>query len=381
METRSKELWLIGYFLARFGNAIVSQKKTPPIEFNNMTWKEVYKSFYDKLGARRSVKSFENSLKNCRDTFDGHFGNSRRTGWRDSYGKPVKLPALAQSIFNKYSGISRELIWGEIKVLSSACEKIKFGKTSTNIKEVNLVLINHTSMKNPNWTREELILALDLYFNLDQGQMHKGHPDVIKVSDELIGLNIHKEIPDKVKFRNPSSVSRRLGNFKTMDSGYDGEGLANSGKLAKQIWKEFNQHRDKLRKEADLIRQLYLKPRSQKQKDLAEQKFNHQSEFLFQFHRNRETDPLVNKVKKGMVLMSSKSLKCEVCGFDSIAFYGEIGSDLMEIHYIKELKNEPGLESSPMEDFIIVCSNCHKVLDKKLGLIDADDLKMLIRKR
>ena len=82
-----------------------------------------------------------------------------------------------------------------------------------------------------------------------------------------------------------------------------------------------------------------------------------------------------------MVLTNSKSLKCEVCGFDSVAFYGELGNDLMEIHYKKESKNEPGLESSSMEDFIIVCSNCHKALDKNFGLLNADDLKKIIRKR
>jgi len=82
-----------------------------------------------------------------------------------------------------------------------------------------------------------------------------------------------------------------------------------------------------------------------------------------------------------MVLTNSKSLKCEVCGFDLVSFYGELGNDLMEIHFEKELKNEPGLESSSMEDFIIVCSNCHKVLDKNFGLINANDLRVIIRKR
>ena len=85
------------------------------------------------------------------------------------------------------------------------------------------------------------------------------------------------------------------------------------------------------------------------------------------------------KVKKELVLSISKSLKCEVCGFDSISFYGELGNDLMEIHYNKDLKTEPGLESSSMEDFIIVCSNCHKVLDKNFAIINDTDLKSIVR--
>ncbi|MES2592193.1 MAG: hypothetical protein V4608_09935 [Bacteroidota bacterium] len=236
-------------------------------------------------------------------------------------------------------------------------------------------------MKNPDWIREELILALDLYFDLDQGQMHHGHPDVIRVSNELIELNIHKTVPYPNKFRSPGAISRRLGNFKTMDNGYRGGGLINSGKLAKEIYKEFNQHRDKLRKEAALIKQLYLKSKFNKEPLLISPKIYQKSDFLFQFHKNREMDPLVNKVKKEIVQANSKSLKCEVCGFNSVSFYGELGNDLMEIHYKKELKNEPGLEPSSMDDFIIVCSNCHKVLDKNFALLDANDLKKIIKKR
>lgn len=113
-------------------------------------------------------------------------------------------------------------------------------------------------MRNPNWKREELILALDLYFNLDQGQMQKNNPKVIKISNEIRGLNIHKNIPDKVKFRNPSGVSRKLGNFKSIDNNYKGKGLRHLGKLDIEIWNEFKDYRNKLRKEANKIRRVYL---------------------------------------------------------------------------------------------------------------------------
>lgn len=368
-ELHSKEFWLVAFFLSKFGNPVEGKETQPPVELNTTLWRVAYKKFYTQLGAGKTGRTFENGMKNCRDAYDGHTATSGRTGWRDKEGNPVKLPAEAQSIFNKYKSISREKIWKEIQELLSENSKPK--------KKTKVVSDKKT---NPDWTREELILALDLYFDLDQGQMHKGHPNVIKVSNELRALEIHKDIPDQKKFRNPSGISRRLGNFKTMDSGYEGEGLPNSGKLAKEVFKEFANRRDKLRKEADLIRQLYLKPKSEKSK-ASEPKFNYNSDFLFQYHKNRETDPLVVKVKKEIVLTESKKLKCEVCGFDSLAFYGEIGNDLMEIHYNKELKTEPGLESSDMNGFVIVCSNCHKALDKNFGLIDVADLKKLIRKK
>jgi predicted HNH restriction endonuclease len=83
-------------------------------------------------------------------------------------------------------------------------------------------------------------------------------------------------------------------------------------------------------------------------------------------------------VKKETALLTADSLSCEICGFDPVVFYGEIGNDVLEIHYNKGLNSDPGLEASLMEDFIIVCSNCHKVLDKNFHIIDSIDLKNII---
>lgn len=234
-------------------------------------------------------------------------------------------------------------------------------------------------MKNPNWNREELILALDLYFQMDYGQMHGRNPLIIRLSEELRKLNIHKNIPDKEKFRSPSSVALKLANLKRSDQNFKGRGMRDGGKLEKEIWKEFHSHRDTLKKEADIIRQVYLTSDSVSKEILN--RTTSKSGFFYSYHKNRETDPLVIKVKKEMTLINTKSLKCEVCGFDPLSFYGELGSEVAEVHYNKELRQEPGLESSSMEDFIIICSNCHKILDKSYGVLDSNDLKKIIHKR
>lgn len=372
MAKLSKEHWLVAFFLSKYGNTIEGNETTPPVELNTVSWKVSYQYFYRYFGEGRTLQTFENSLKNCRDTFDGHINSSGRKGWRNGDKSPVSLPLEAKGVFSKYSLVHREIIWREIQNIISKRQNETSKSNSLNITK---------RRTNPDWTRQELILALNLYFDLDQGQMHKNNPDVVRVSNELRELNVHPEIPDIEKFRNPSGVSRRLGNFKTMDSGYDGEGLANSGKLAKEIFTEFKNHRDKLRKEADLIKELYLKSKEKSNTIVADTKLKYSAEFLFQIHKNRELNPMVMREKREAVLSISESLKCEVCGFDSVSFYGELGNDLMEIHYNKELKTEPGLESSNMKDFIIVCSNCHRALDKNYGLLDATDLKKIIRKK
>ena len=46
-------------------------------------------------------------------------------------------------------------------------------------------------MKNPNWTKDELILALELYFRDETSRGNKTHPEVIKLSQILNSLPIH----------------------------------------------------------------------------------------------------------------------------------------------------------------------------------------------
>lgn len=78
------------------------------------------------------------------------------------------------------------------------------------------------------WTRDELILAINLYCKLPFGKMHKATPEIIKFA-ELIG-------------RTPSSIALKLGNFASFDPTLQERGVkgaSNASKLDKQIWDEF----------------------------------------------------------------------------------------------------------------------------------------------
>lgn len=72
-------------------------------------------------------------------------------------------------------------------------------------------------MRNPKWQRDEIILALDLYFNLESGQMNATNNDIIELSKILNQLPIHENRPDEVRFRNPNGVALKLSNFLAID--------------------------------------------------------------------------------------------------------------------------------------------------------------------
>ena len=66
--------------------------------------------------------------------------------------------------------------------------------------------------KNPPWERDELILALDLYFRHDPLHISDSHPEVVKLSKILNSLPIHQDRPDAIRFRNPNGVYMKLCN-------------------------------------------------------------------------------------------------------------------------------------------------------------------------
>ena len=97
--------------------------------------------------------------------------------------------------------------------------------------------------KSPNWTREELILAFNLYLKLPFGKMHKGNPDVIKLAT-LLGR------------RTPDSMAIRLVNFANVDPYHQQrgvKGMDGGRKQVEPIWHEFINNQEDLVFESERI--------------------------------------------------------------------------------------------------------------------------------
>ena len=77
--------------------------------------------------------------------------------------------------------------------------------------------------RNRPWSKEELILALDLYLKIGRGDVN--HPDVINLSETLNRLSDASTEGDPDKFRNPNGVGLKLSNFARLDGNYSGKGM------------------------------------------------------------------------------------------------------------------------------------------------------------
>lgn len=111
---------------------------------------------------------------------------------------------------------------------------------------------------NPNWTRDEAVLALDLYVNGFGRRMPSSQADaaVVALSDLLQRLAIHPSHTRPANFRSPSSVYLKLSNFRNIDPSTDRLGSSHGAEIDREVWAEFADDPGRLRKAAETIRRL-----------------------------------------------------------------------------------------------------------------------------
>lgn len=97
-------------------------------------------------------------------------------------------------------------------------------------------------MPSNNWTREELIIAFNLYCKIPFGKIHNRNPEIIALAKAL--------------GRTPSAVGWKLANFARLDPALQKRnitGAAHGSKLDVEVWNEFNQDWDKLAFESEKL--------------------------------------------------------------------------------------------------------------------------------
>jgi len=238
--------------------------------------------------------------------------------------------------------------------------------------------------RNPNWTRDELILALDLYFRSGRKQLDASVPEVIELSKILNSLHIHRSDERNVDFRNSHGISMKLANFSSIDPEYLGVGLRRGGKLDKEIWDEYSTDIEKLNTTAKSIRQgITWISTSMSYKEFEREKSVSEDEFpegriLERIHKYKERSSKASQEKKAKVLKEKGKLECEVCGFDYLEVYGELGYGFAESHHIVPVSQLVAGQKTKLGDLAIVCANCHRMLHRSKPLLSISELRVIL---
>src|SRR5690554_3311878 len=74
---------------------------------------------------------------------------------------------------------------------------------------------------------------------------------------------------------------------------------------------------------------------------------------------------IVRIAKKRALTSDNGRIKCECCGFDFVEYYGPLGLGFMECHH--KIPLAKGKRITKVTDLALVCSNCHRMLHKKIA--------------
>ena len=217
--------------------------------------------------------------------------------------------------------------------------------------------MSDASTKNPNWSQEETILALELYLELERTVPSVSHPEVVALSSLLRSNPVYSDAIKTPSFRNAASVAFKISNI---HSAAGGHGFENNSKLDRSLWSRLGQHPTKVRSLAQAIRLAFEeKPVPPITVEGSEPEFL-EGRLITRLHRRKERDP---KLRKRVLAdrRSNDRLRCDCCEVGSSPILGDLGFAMFEVHHIDPL-GWSGRRRTKLSDLAFLCANCHRLL-------------------
>ena len=212
---------------------------------------------------------------------------------------------------------------------------------------------------NPNWTRDETILALALYFASGERVPSKSAPEVGELSALLRSLPYHQGAARQPTFRNPEGVAFKLQNIRQVATG---KGLGNVSRVDRTIWEEFGDKPHEVAQLAAAIRSG-VSEFANADEPAPEEEFS-EGRLLTALHERRER----NRALRDLLLKKrlSDGLRCEMCGFHRPELPQDLQGALFEVHHNLPLSSG-GERRTRVEDLSLLCACCHRLIHRLIA--------------
>lgn len=236
-------------------------------------------------------------------------------------------------------------------------------------------------MRNPDWVRDEIILAMDLYVRAGRKQLPPSHEEVIRLSELLNRLPIHPPASRDENFRNANGISMILGDFLGVDPVHNQPGLSRNNQLQAAVWADFIDRPHLLSRTAQAIESASGSPNVTDLFEVMEDEdVFPEGHLLSRQHAVREKNRSAVSAKINAVMGKAGRLACEGCSFDFFAFYGELGQGFAECHHTIPLSEAVLQRKTRLTDLAIVCANCHRMLHRIRPVISTASLRCLVER-
>ena len=239
--------------------------------------------------------------------------------------------------------------------------------------------------RNPSWSRDELLLALDLYLKHRASPPGKDSSEVLELSKFLNKIGAALGTVEAETYRNANGVYMKMMNFRRFDTEYtkDGKvGLTRGNKDEEIVWNEYSGATARLAAVVAAIRAAIESPNADRElggEDEPEIEQAEEGRVLTRVHRSRERSRKLVESKKKVALKQHGRLFCEACGFDFSIRYGSAGEGLIDVHHTKPVHTLLPGEVTKLEDLALLCANCHRVIHATRRWLSIDQLRGLIR--
>jgi 5-methylcytosine-specific restriction protein A len=249
--------------------------------------------------------------------------------------------------------------------------------------------LTEEQLSNPDWTRDELIVALNVYLKHRPNPPGKDSSEIADFSRTLRRLG-EKLFPPKERsstFRNENGVYMKLMNFRRLDPEYTSEGkkgLARGAKAEEEVWKEFASNPVRCQQVSDAIVESLDDPAVQAawverdfDEDLQEAE---EGRLLTRQHLTRERNRKLVEAKRKQIMKKYGKLICEVCDFDFSVRYGDRGQGFIECHHTKPVVTLSAGYKTHIDDLALVCANCHRIIHRRKPWLTIAEMKAQIKR-
>jgi 5-methylcytosine-specific restriction enzyme A len=245
----------------------------------------------------------------------------------------------------------------------------------------------NASASNPDWTRDELIVALDVYLRHRPNPPGKESQEINDLSRTLnqLGAKLFRDDFRSTTFRNENGVYMKLMNFRRFDPQYTSggrRGLVRGAKAEENVWREFSDDPQRCREVAQAIISGIQRPEASE--SLFEAEIETELEeapegrLLTRIHLCRERNRKLVEAKRKKALAANGRLACEVCEFDFSLAYGNRGFGFIECHHTKPVATLGTDHKTHIDDLALVCANCHRMIHRRKPWLSISELRTLI---
>ncbi|MDE0591591.1 HNH endonuclease [Halocynthiibacter sp. C4] len=237
-------------------------------------------------------------------------------------------------------------------------------------------------MKNPDWTRDELILATQFYKQHRPSIPGKSHPELIALSEEIRAVASCLNLRGGETFRNAAGVYMKLMELRKYDPGYLGKGLGRKQRrIEKECWDlsdlVLRQAAQRIRETMDLFNLEGITVEELNGGDDDETEAL-EGRLASRVHRYRERSQKIVHEKKRSFHAKHGALFCEACGFNFETVYGARGEHFIECHHTLPVSEMEAAAKTKLNELALLCANCHRMVHAKRPWLSVEELREIL---